>query len=214
VGFVVQKLPFRGLVVLAGRTLVKSFLNKDKFVMTVPLLTDSNGNKIGKSEGNVIGITDEPSDLFGKIMTLADSAIIPCFTLVTTLSLEKIAENAKRLEDGENPIKLKKELAFQIVSELHSEEDAKKAQGSFETTFQKGELTGVDMPQAAVPKTDLQIEDLLFETKLAASKSDAKRLVEQNAVEVNDETKKSREVVKIKSGDIIKVGKRKFLKFS
>jgi tyrosyl-tRNA synthetase len=75
---------------LAGRTLVKAILQKEKFVMTTPLLADANGVKIGKSEGNVIGLTDEPSDFFGKIMSLGDDAIIPCFTLLTDVPSQDI----------------------------------------------------------------------------------------------------------------------------
>lgn len=75
---------------LAGRTLVKSFLNKEKFVLTVPLLSDSKGVKIGKSEGNVIGLTDPPSEFYAKVMSLGDDAIVPCLTLLTDIPISEI----------------------------------------------------------------------------------------------------------------------------
>src|SRR6185436_20115729 len=77
---------------LAGRSLMKAMKGKEKFVMTTPLLSDSKGVKIGKSEGNVIGLTDSPTDLFGKIMALGDDAIIPMFTLLTDVPLEEVVK--------------------------------------------------------------------------------------------------------------------------
>src|SRR3989344_6049320 len=89
---------------LAGRKLVAEYLHKEKFVMTVPLLADSKGVKIGKSEGNVIGITDAPSDFYGKIMALSDDAIVPCFTLLTDKPMEEIDAMAQKMKTGENPM--------------------------------------------------------------------------------------------------------------
>src|SRR3989344_4537925 len=89
---------------LAGRQLVQQMLGKEKFVMTVPLLTDAKGVKIGKTEGNVIGLTDAPADFYGKIMALGDDAIIPCFTLLTDTLLEHIEDMKKKMAAGENPM--------------------------------------------------------------------------------------------------------------
>ncbi len=199
---------------LCGRTLVKAIQGREKFVMTTPLLTDASGNKIGKSEGNVIGITDEPPILFGKIMSLRDDAVLPCFTLVTTSSLETIGQIEKRLQSGENPMILKKELAFQIVSELHSPEVAKKAQEEFEKTFQKGELGTADIPSHPVtqlPNNPINLVSLIQQC-ISVSKSEAKRLLEQKAVELNGKLIGEPEI-KISAGDVIRIGKKKFVKF-
>src|SRR3990167_3177541 len=119
---------------LAGRMLMKAMKGKEKFVMTTPLLSDSKGVKIGKSEGNVIGLTDAPDDLFGKIMSLGDDAIIPMFTLLTDTPLEEIEKfNLKK-----DAMMLKKRVASLIVTQLYNEGEAKKAQESFEQTFTKG----------------------------------------------------------------------------
>ena len=118
---------------LAGRTLLKAMKNKEKFVMTTPLLADSKGVKIGKSEGNAIGLTDEPSDLFGKIMSLGDDAIIPMFTLLTDVPLAEI----ETFDITKEPMALKMRVAHTIVANLHSFEMAKKAELDFTNTFQK-----------------------------------------------------------------------------
>ena len=126
---------------LAGRKLVKDYLNKEKFVMTVPLLTDSNGVKIGKSEGNVIALTDKPADFYGKIMSLPDNSILNCFTLLTDKEDKEIKLIEKSLESGENPMKFKKQLAFELTEWLNSTNEAKVAQESFENSFQKDCVT-------------------------------------------------------------------------
>ncbi|MEK7190314.1 MAG: tyrosine--tRNA ligase, partial [Patescibacteria group bacterium] len=121
---------------LAGRTLMKKMKGKEKFVMTTPLLSDSAGVKIGKSEGNVIGLTDEPNDLFGKIMSLGDDAIIPMFTLLTDVPIEEIEKfNLKK-----DALNLKKKVAHILVAGLHSEQEAQEAEENFSNTFQKKEI--------------------------------------------------------------------------
>lgn len=198
----------------AGRTLQKDLRGKESFIIANNFLEGTDGRKMSKSWGNAIWLDDTANDMFGKIMSVRDDLIIRYFELATNLSMDRISEVSTRLKSGENPMILKKELAVQLVSELHSKADAEKAKAAFETTFQKGELTSADIPHFKAPPTDHQIEELLVKIKLVDSKSEAKRLVEQNAVEINEEIKKSREVVKVKPGDIIKVGKRKFLKFT
>src|SRR3989344_304943 len=150
---------------LCGRTLVQAYLKKEKFVMTTPLLTDNEGRKIGKTEGNVIGITDEPNDFYGKIMALADSAIVPCFNLLTDMPLTEIASIEKAMKDGENPINFKKRLAFALTKQFNNESAATDAQEFFETTFQKGETTGSleEFPVSNLTRPILSIIDLLVE---------------------------------------------------
>ncbi len=197
---------------LVGRTLVKTMLNKEKFVMTTPLLTDSKGVKIGKTEGNVIGLTDEPSDFFGKIMSLGDDAIIPCFTLLTDISLEKIAEMKTAIEKKlENPIVLKKQLAFELTKMLHSDELAQKAQSDFETRFQKGRVEAVDLPTVSLGNIPLEGNTIeyIVSLGLAKSNSDARRLIEQHAIKVNDQVVSNpKEAVHVRVGDIFQAGRK------
>ena len=198
---------------LAGRTLIKKMKNKDKFVMTTPLLTDSRGVKIGKTEGNVIALTDKPEDLFGKIMAFPDDVIIKGFEYLTNVTAEEIKRIEEELSKGENPVDFKKKLAFEIVKELSNTQDAEKAQKSFEQTVQGKELPD-DVPVFQYDANgDQDIVSLLMQTKLAASKSDAKRLIKQGGVSIDEIIIKNLdEPVTPKGGMILRVGKRKFVK--
>jgi len=193
---------------LMGRKLMRNILHKEKFVMTLPLLTDSAGNKIGKTEGNVIGLTDPANDLYAKIMSLADSAITNCFTLLTDKPEEEIEEIEKAIKGGENPIKYKKLLAFELTKWLNSEKDAEDAQTVFEKTFQE-----------KAPTFDIKVkaEESLAKTIIPftprGSMSSAKELIKQNAVDVNGKVI-SDPNFELKIGDEIKVGGRTFLKVS
>ncbi len=197
---------------LTGRTLVAALLHKDKFVMTVPLLTDAKGTKIGKTEGNVIGITDPPNEFFGKIMSLGDDIIVNSFILLTDTPVEEIKEMKKKMEKGENPMTFKKRLAFELTKQFNSENAAKKAQEEFERVHQKGEN-----PKSAEEFSTSQINwnpvDLLVESGTAKSKSEAKRLVDQGAVKLRSTAITNQQLtINISDGDILKVGKTKFLK--
>lgn len=197
---------------LMGRHLVKSFLNKDKFVITVPLLTDAKGTKIGKTEGNVIGITDPPNEFFGKIMALGDDAIVNCFTLLTDTPVDEIERMKEKMERGENPMTFKKQLAFALTKQFNTVQTAQAAQTEFEQVHQKGERPD-DAPVFTTTQTEWNPVDLLVASGLAASKSDAKRLIEQGAVEINGEiVSQQLSAISVKNNDIMKVGKKKFLK--
>lgn len=201
---------------LQGRKLVRAMLGKEKFVMTTPLLSDNKGIKIGKTEGNVIGITDPPNDFYGKIMNLGDEAIIPCFTLLTDMLLEEIDKIKQALEGGENPMTFKKKLAFELTRQFNSELAAESAQMQFEKTFQERDLSGTmdEYTLDRLPANPIGIIDLMLTTGLASSKSEARRLVEQNAVEIDmtlvDLVHTN---VHLKPGMTLKVGKKRFLRF-
>ena len=195
---------------LAGRTLVAAMLHKDKFVMTVPLLTDAKGTKIGKTEGNVIGLTDAPNDFFGKIMALGDDAIVNCFTLLTDMPLEEIEDMKKKMEKGDNPMIFKKKLAFELTKAFNDKQVAQSAQAAFEGTFQQRQAP-TDLPTFKTTQALWNLTDLLVAASLASSKSEAKRLIEQSAVEINSVRCQTSSVT-LKNNDIIKVGKKKFLK--
>ncbi len=201
---------------LTGRTLVQAYLKKEKFVMTVPLLADRSGRKIGKTEGNVIGLTDPPNDFYGKIMALADEAIISCFTLLTDTSTEEIIHMEQAIKQGENPMKYKKQLAFTLTAALNTMELAQQAQIYFEDTFQKGMISTEveEFPLSTLPGNPLSIIDLLIATNMATSKSQAKRLVIQNAVEIDQTIVDMLQTnVTLKPGMTLRVGKKRFLRF-
>lgn len=198
---------------LCGRTLSKAILNKEKFVMTTPLLTDARGVKIGKTEGNVIGLTDAPEDLFAKIMGLPDDVVVKGMEYLTDTSMEDIRTIEKAITEGANPMQYKKQLAFSITKQLNSEDDARRAQQAFEKTVQQKEKPS-NIPTKAV--TSAQLLDVLVETGLVLSKSDARRVVEQGGVSVND-TKVDDPTVSLQTltsekGATLQVGKHKFVK--
>lgn len=191
---------------LTGRTLLKAMKNKEKFVMTTPLLTDSNGVKIGKSEGNVIGLIDSPNDLFGKVMSLPDGVIVSMFQLLTDVSEEEI----NSFDISKNPMELKKKVAGIIVASLNSEKEAQEAQDNFENTFSKG-ATPVDLNEVSV-ESESKLVDVLITEQIVASKSEWRRLVEEGAVTQMDKDEKITDSeIKVSSGTY-KIGKRRFIK--
>lgn len=196
---------------LAGRTLVKNMLNKEKYVMTVPLLADSKGVKIGKTEGNVIGLTDPPTDFYGKIMSLGDDAIIPCLTLLTDMSDEDINTTKEQMKTGENPMVFKKQLAHTLTAQLHTKSEADDAQADFEKRFQKGNVSESELPVVSLNslKTDSSIADALVAFGLASSKSEAKRLIEQKAVKINGNIVEiAKDLHNLKKNDTVEVGRK------
>lgn len=191
---------------LAGRRLHERTLHKQKFVMTVPLLTDAKGTKIGKTEGNVIGITDPPNVLYGKIMALGDEAIVNCFTLLTDTPLEEIETMKPKMEQGkENPMTFKKQLAFELTKQFNDESSARAAQSAFERVFQKREVAS-----DAIPVQAANVLDSLVQAGM--SRSEAKRLIEQGGVERNGS--KISENQDVKKDDILRAGKKTFIKIA
>jgi len=161
---------------LAGRMLMKAMKGKEKFVMTTPLLSDENGVKIGKSEGNIIALTDFPADLFAKIMSLGDDSIIPMFTLLTDVSLNEIASFDLKKE----PFELKKRVASIIVEQLNDKERAEEARENFEKTFSKGEFP--EDAKIIEAEDSSKIGDILTLNNIVESKSEFRRLVESRAI--------------------------------
>ncbi|MGI6423549.1 MAG: tyrosine--tRNA ligase [Candidatus Dojkabacteria bacterium] len=170
---------------LAGRDLIKSRLNKEKVVITNKLLSAIDGTKMGKSEDNMISLDDSSNDIYGKVMAFTDEQILIGFEILTNFDLEEIAQIESRLNSNENPINIKKELAYEITKDIKGEEEAKKAQTYFENIFQRLD-TEVEIPTREIGKDRINIIDLLLFLDIAKSKSEARRLVEQEAVKIND----------------------------
>ena len=197
---------------LAGRTLLRKLKNKDKFVLTLELLEDNRGRKIGKTEGNIIAIASgNPQDLYGGVMSLGDDTIADAFTACTTLSLEEI-EKIKTELAKENPMTYKKLLAYTLVAELYSKESARKAQEEFEALVQEGEPTETTTAEMPAPGVTTVFEFLKIADSDQSS-AEAKRLITQGGVEINGaKATNVNEQINLKSGDIVKIGKRRFVK--
>jgi len=198
---------------LCGRTLVKNILGKEKFVMTTPLLTDSQGKKIGKTEGNVIALTSKATKLYGIIMSLSDDVIVKCFEFLTDIPLKQVKNISNYLNQGKNPMVYKKKLAFTLTEMLNNKSEALKAEKEFEAVFEdRGVPTKIKTVK--VKNKNLNIIDLIIEAKLTSSKSEAKRLVKQQAVKINNKKITTIKNITIKNNDILKVGKRKWIKIN
>lgn len=189
---------------LIGRKLMRNIKKKDKFVMTTPLLEDSEGRKIGKTEGNTIALNDKSEDLYRKIMALSDDIIIKGFEYLTDLPIQEVKDITARIEKGENPINIKKELAHQIVRELNSEKSADQAQNEFEKFVQHKEIPA-DMVELLI-EDKFTIVETLITGDFVESKSEAKRLIKQGGVILNNKIVKDPNSI-IEKG-ILKIGRK------
>jgi len=198
---------------LAGRKLVKEMNNKEKLVVCTPLLVDGEGKKIGKTEGNAINIANPPEQLFGQIMSLPDSAIMPCFKLATLVPTTTLTDIEQKTQTS--PMETKKQLAWEIVKMLHGEDKADFGRDHFERTVQGGGVPE-EIPTFDITKlsnTEMNIVTLLVETGLAPSKSHARRLVEQGAVRVDEQNISDVNYkISLKPEQVIRAGKRIYIK--
>ncbi len=193
---------------LAGRTLMKEMKGKDKFVMTMKLLTDPTGKKMGKSEGNMITLQDSPDDMFGKVMSWSDGMIVSGFELLTDLPKEELVAISKGLiRDEVNPRDAKAKLASLVVDRFCAPGEGAAALERFDKRFKEGEKPE-EIQDFSLP-AGTKLADALVATELVASKSDARRQVEQGGVKVNDMVATDFQM-ELSNGDIIQKGKRFF----
>lgn len=194
----------------AGRTLQKNWRNKESFIIAMEFLMGTDGRKMSKTWGNAIWLDDNPNDMFAKVMAINDDLISQYFILGTNEDIRKI----KEIQSGKNPMEVKKELAKIIVTELHNEKEALSAKENFEKTVQNKEMPN-DIQTKVINETQTVV-DVLIESGLVSSKSEAKRLLEQKGVTVNDKQVTDGTVIfnsLTKNGEaFIRVGKRKFVK--
>ena len=198
---------------LVGRQLQEAYGQPPQIVLTMPLLEGLDGvQKMSKSLGNYIGISEPPEEMFGKLMSISDELMWRYFELLSFRSVSEIARIRKQVAAGANPRDSKFLLAEEIVARFHSAAAAKAAHADFVARFQKGALPE-DMPehQIRVDGDGIAIITVLKQSGLTASSSEAQRLLEQGGVRVNNE-KVSDRTLKLKAGGsyVLQVGKRKF----
>jgi len=192
---------------LAGRTLMKALKNKEKYVMTTKLLVDKEGKKVGKTTGNALFLDSTPGNFFGGIMSFPDEVILLAFELLTEVPLEGLAAKI-----SQNPMAQKKQLAFEIVKLLWGQQSATQAQTDFENTFQNREIPE-NIPTYTTSLNSLPTISLLVDSNLAGTRSEAKRLIEQGAVEINNvKVGDVNSSTNTQNNPIIKVGKKRFVK--
>lgn len=199
---------------MTGRTLLKQIKNKEKVVLTLKLLTDSNGKKMGKTEGNMIALSDKPFDMYGKVMSWTDGMIASGFELCTDYTMSQVENVKKELSSGINPRDIKMRLAYEIVKVCFDDTTALKAEQSFISTFQNKEVSSSDIKN--VKAKGRTLENVLVDENTVSSKSELRRLVESGAV-TELETKKTIGVSEIKNraeAGVYKIGKNRFIKIS
>ena len=202
---------------LVGRQLQQDFGQEQQIVLTMPLLEGLDGvQKMSKSLGNYIGITDPAGEMFGKIMSISDVLMWRYFELLSFRTLEDIADVKQRVNDGMNPRDAKFELALELVERFHDANAARAAKDEFVARFQQGAIPAEIVERQLVSKDGkLGITHLLKDAGLVSSTSDAFRMIKQGAVRIDGERVEDRSL-EIASGstNIFQVGKRRFARVS
>ena len=198
---------------LVGRQLQQEYQQEPQLVMTMPLLEGLDGvDKMSKSKGNYIGITEPPGEMFGKVMSVSDELMWRYFELLSFRSLEDVADIRSRVDAGGNPRDAKFELALEIVGRFHDETAAARAKDEFIARFQKGAMPD-DMPSFELESDDgaLGIAYLLQRAGLVSSTGEAFRMIKQGAVKIDGVRVEDR-ALQIAAGTeaVYQVGKRKF----
>jgi tyrosyl-tRNA synthetase len=198
---------------LMGRDLSKNILNKEKFVISMKLLVDPSGKKMGKTEGNMVSLDQTAQDMFGKVLSWTDDLILPAFELCTNVPVAEIAEIKKSLENAANPKDMKVRLAKEIVTLYHGQAAADEAEQNFNNTFKKGELPD-NVKEVSVSK-GAALADILLNEKFVESKGELRRLIEGKAVsEIENGEVISDFNYKIERSVSLRIGKKRFIKIS
>ncbi len=201
---------------LMGREVQRDNDFEPQVIMTLPLLVGTDGvQKMSKSYGNSIGIMDSAADMVGKIMSLSDELMWSYYELLSDYSLEEIKKLQGDVRNGVvHPKEAKMRMAIEIATFFHGKTTAQEASRQFDAVFGKKKEVPKDIEEVSLPKgTKVSLVDLLADLKLAPSKSEARRLIHQNAVTVNERKITEVDAVLGPTGEyIIKVGKRRFKK--
>ena len=199
---------------LVGRELQRAFDQEPQVCITLPILEGLDGtNKMSKSLDNYVGINEDPDEMFGKIMSISDDLMWRWFKLLSFRPINEVNELKKEVKSGMNPRDTKILLAEEIIERFHSKEDAENAKNTFLDRFQKG-AKPKDIETFSISlDDDIAIGNLLKESGLVQSTSEAMRLVKQGAVKINDEKIDDPKLNIEKNQELlVQVGKRRFLK--
>jgi len=202
---------------LMGRELQKHYGQPAQCVLTMPLLEGLDGvNKMSKSLGNYVGITDAPQDMFGKLMSISDELMWRYLELLSFRSIGEIAGWREEVSAGRNPRDIKVLLAQEIIARFHSQQAAEAALAEFEARFRHGVLPD-DMPEVKVSASggSIVVPQLLKQAGLVDSTSEAMRMIQQGAVKLDGERVNDKAAV-VEAGKVVvaQVGKRKFARIT
>jgi tyrosyl-tRNA synthetase len=198
---------------LMGRQLQKVYdIKKQQAVLMMPILEGLDGvQKMSKSLNNYIGVTDEPNDMFGKVLSISDELMWRYFELLSTKTLAEIDALKKGVENGElHPKKVKEDLALEITARYHSDEDAQGAKAEFEKVHAKSQIP-TDIPEFSCDG-EVWIAKALVDCNIEPSTSQARRDIKQGAVKINQDKVSDMQLQLIPGEYILQVGKRKFAK--
>lgn len=208
---------------MAGRELMEKMGMEPQVCLTLPLLEGTDGvRKMSKSYGNYVGLTDEPADMFGKVMSIPDEIMVKYFRLASTLSVDEIDSIEAGLAAGElHPNKVKRQLAANIVAAYHGEEAAGAAEADFDRVF-KNHDAPKDIPEFAADLTPndegkVYLAKLIADAGLAKSAGEARRLIDGGGVKVNGAAVPAKEYnvdPSMLAGAVLQVGKRKFVRLA
>jgi len=198
---------------LMGRQMQKAFGQPEQDIVMMDYLIGLDGKeKMSKSLGNYIAIADAPYEMYGKVMSIPDELIVHYYELCTDITPGGLEVIKKELAAGKNPRDVKAELAHLIVEMYYSAEAANQAAQEFEKVFSRREKPS-SMPVVKMEARDIRIDDLLMDCKLASSRSAARRLIQQGAVEVSGQKIMDPfKTIQIKDEMVVQVGKRNFVK--
>jgi len=200
---------------LVGRELQKHFGQTPQIVLTMPLLEGTDGiNKMSKSLGNSIGISEQPIEMFGKIMSISDTLMWRYLELLSFKPLSEIESLKKAALEGKNPRDIKIDLAKELIARFHDQNAAESAHQDFIQRFSQNQLPD-DLPEITVnaPQRFLKIANLLKEAGLVATTSEAMRQIDQGAVKINGEKITDKQLqINVGSQQVYQVGKRHFAK--
>ncbi len=198
---------------LMGRDLQRSRGQAPQIVLTMPLLEGLDGvNKMSKSLGNYIGITESADNIYGKVLSISDELMFRYFKLISDLSNKEIAELETNVKKGSlHPKEVKKQLARQLTSRFHNDESALTAEANFEKVFQKGGVPD-EIPEFSCLATEaISLPQLLVDAALVKSTSEGRRMIKQNAVSIDGKKVGDVHTVILPETNILlKVGKRRF----
>ena len=200
---------------LAGRMLMQALQNKEKVVFVTGLLPGTDGRKMSKSFGNVIGVSDPPYDVYARVMSLSDDLLLTYYEMCTDLDEDALDEVRHAFANGLNPMTLKKRLARYITAAYHDEAAALAAEERFEREVQRHELPS-EMPTVRLDSAGpWNVADLVVAAGLAPSKSEARRLVDGGAVRIDDQPVRDRAAtVEVHDGAVLRAGKRAFARLA
>ena len=202
---------------LVGRQLQQMRGMKAQQCFIMPLLPGTDGvQKMSKSLGNYIGIDEGPQEIFGKVMSIPDSLILPYFDWLTDTPTKEITEIRNSLESQSvNPIELKKNVAYKLVTDFHNAKSARLSRDFFEKTVQEGQAPD-DIPEYAIPSGDaaagIKLSNVLVSCGLTSSSGEARRLIEQGAVRINEiQITQNQPVDQLEKG-ILRAGRRRYVR--